>query len=92
MRPADGNPALPIILAIHNGNLAVQEAFDCGTPSEPQVLAALSAIKAGSCIQEAQALSRRYAGEALVSVKALPPSKYRDGLESLVQLIIDRDF
>lgn len=88
----DGNPALPIILAIHNGDLAVQQAFDCGTPSEPQVFAALSAIKAGSCIQEAKTLSRRYAREALVALKRFPPSKYRDGLESLVQLIIDRDF
>ena len=88
----DGNPALPIILAIHDGDLAVQQAFDCVAPSEPQVLAALAAIKAGSSIQGAKALSRHYAGEALVSIKRFPPSKYRDALQSLVQLIIDRDF
>ena len=88
----DGNPALPIILAVMNGDPTVREAFDCSKPSEQQILAALDAIKAGSSIQEAKALSKRYAEEALASVKKLPPSKYRNGLKSLVQLIIDRDF
>jgi octaprenyl-diphosphate synthase len=88
----DGNPALPIILAVRNGDATVREAFDCGNPSEPQILAALAAIKSGSSIHEARSLSKRYAKEALASVKKLPPSKYRNGLKSLVQLIIDRDF
>lgn len=88
----DGNPALPIILAVMNGDVAVREAFDCGKPSEQQILAALDAIKAGDAIQEAKSLSKRYAEEALDSVNKLPPSKYRNGLKSLVQLIIDRNF
>ena len=88
----DGNPALPIILAVMGGDVTVREAFDCSQPSEQQILAALAAIKTGASIQEAKALSKRYAEEALTSVKKLPPSKYRNGLKSLVQLIIDRDF
>ena len=88
----DGNPALPIILAVMNGDNVVREAFDCNKPSEQQILAALAAIKTGTSIQEATTLSKRYAEEALTSVKKLPPSKYRNGLKSLVQLIIDRDF
>jgi octaprenyl-diphosphate synthase len=88
----DGNPALPIILAVMDGNATVREAFDCSNPTEPQIRAALAAIKSSSSIQEAKLLSKRYAEEALVSVKKLPASKYRNGLKSLVQLIIDRDF
>ena len=87
-----GNPALPIILAIKNGDATVGDAFDCSTPSEDQISAALNAIKNGPAIQEAKALSKRYAEAALTSIKKLPPSLYRNGLKTLVQLIIDRDF
>ena len=88
----DGNPALPIILAMNGGDATVREAFNCSTPSEDQIAAALTAIKTGSAIQEAKLLSKRYAQEALKPVKKLPPSMYRNGLKTLVQLIIDRDF
>lgn len=88
----DGNPALPIILAVKDGDPAVRDAFDCRTPTEEQIAAALGAIKHGSAIQQARALSKRYAEDALSSVRNLPASKYRDGLKRLVQLIIDRDF
>jgi geranylgeranyl pyrophosphate synthase len=88
----DGNPALPIILAVMNGDAVVREAFDSSNPNEKQIVAALAAIETGPSIQEAKALSKRYAEHAMASVKKLPRSKYRNGLESLVKLIIDRDF
>ncbi|HKY08427.1 MAG TPA: polyprenyl synthetase family protein [Candidatus Binatia bacterium] len=88
----DGNPALPIILAVINGDNMVREVFDCGKPSEQQIAAALVALKNGDSIQKAKSLSKGYAEEALGSVGKLPPSRYRNGLQSLVQLIIDRDF
>src|SRR6266513_2877582 len=88
----DGNPALPIILAVINGDPTVRDAFENGKLSEEQIGAALAAMKTGSSIQEAKLLSKRYAKEALKSVKKLPPSMYRNGLKTLVQLIIDRDF
>jgi geranylgeranyl pyrophosphate synthase len=88
----DGNPALPIILALNDGEQPVCEAFDCENPGEEQISAALAAIKTGPAIAQAKSLARRYAEEALKSVKKLPPSRYRNGLKTLVQLIIDRDF
>ena len=88
----DGNPALPIILAMKNGDATVCEAFDCSQPTEDQIKAALNAIKNGPAIQEAKALAKRYAEVALKSIKKLPPSLYRNGLKTLVQIIIDRDF
>jgi len=88
----DGNPALPIILAMKEQDPLVCEAFQCTKPSEEQVSAALSSIKAGSAIEEAKSLAVRHAQEALKSMKRLPPSLYRNGLKTLVQLIIDRDF
>jgi len=88
----DGNPALPIILAVIDGDVTVRDAFESDAPTEAEIQAALAAIKNGPAIQEAKLLSKRYAKEALKSVKKLPPSKYRNGLKSMVQLIIDRDF
>ena len=88
----DGNPSLPIILALKDGQVAVREAFEHAQPKENQIAMALDAIKAGSAIPQAKSLSKRYAEEALKSIKQLPPSLYRNGLKTLVQLIIDRDF
>lgn len=88
----DGNPALPVILAVIGGDLVVSEVFDCRQPTEQQIDIALGAIKTGASIREARLLSKRYAEAALASAKKLPPSKYRNGLKSLVELILDRDF
>jgi geranylgeranyl pyrophosphate synthase len=88
----DGNPSLPIILALRDGQSAVREAFGSGQPSERQIAAALDAIKSAAAIKEAKLLAKRYAEEALESCKKLPPSRYRNALKTLVELIIDRDF
>lgn len=88
----DGNPALPIILALKYGDAAVCEAFDCENPSEQQISAALEAIKNGPAIADAKILAKKAAEDALKSIRKLPPSQYRNGLKTLVQLIIDRDF
>jgi len=88
----DGNPSLPIILALQNGESAVCEAFECSQPNEIHVAAALHALRTGSAIEAAKTVSKRYAEDALKSIKKFPPSLYRNGLKTLVQLIIDRDF
>jgi geranylgeranyl pyrophosphate synthase len=86
----DGNPSLPIILALGDG--AVREAFEQTQSEESRIAQALEAIKRGPAIETAKQLSRRYAEEALRALKRFPPSLYRNGLKTLVQLIIDRDF
>jgi octaprenyl-diphosphate synthase len=88
----DGNPSLPIILGLQNGQAAVCHAFEQARPTEAQIVTALDAIKSGPAIPQAKSLSRRYAEEALKSIKKLPPSLYRNGLKTLVQMIVDRDF
>ena len=88
----DGNPSLPIILSLNAGDTVVCEVFKQTRPSEDQISTALEAIKAGPAIRQAKALSRQYAEDALRSLRKFPPSLYRNGLKTLVQLIIDRDF
>jgi geranylgeranyl pyrophosphate synthase len=88
----DGNPSLPIILALQARESAVCEAFECERPTEDQIAAALAALRTGSAIEAAKTISQHYAEDALKSIKKLPPSLYRNGLKTLVQLIIDRNF
>jgi octaprenyl-diphosphate synthase len=87
----DGNPSLPIILALNDGEAAVCEAFEASNPTEAQISTALNAIRKGSAIDQAKLTSKRYAGEALKSIKKFPPSLYRNALKTLVQLLINRD-
>ena len=86
----DGNPSLPILLALNDG--AVRGAFENADPGEPRIAEALEAIKRSPAIPKAKDLSRRYAQAALESLKRFPPSYHRNGLKNLVQLIIERDF
>jgi geranylgeranyl pyrophosphate synthase len=88
----DGNPSLPIILSMSRGDKTVRAAFDCSDPTASQIDAALIAMKNNAAIEEAKLLAKRYARDALKAVNRIPPSKYRNSLNTLVQLIIDRDF
>ena len=88
----DGNPSLPIILALHEGRRPVSGAFMSSNPSDEQIRDAIESIGRGNIIQEAKALSKTYAELAFKSIKKLPPSLYRNGLKTLVRLIIERDF
>jgi octaprenyl-diphosphate synthase len=88
----DGNPSLPIILALKAKENTVCEAFQSPQPTEASIDAALDTIKSGAIIQQAKTISRGYAEEALKSIRKFPPSLYRNGLKTLVHLIIDRDF
>ncbi|HEU4638316.1 MAG TPA: polyprenyl synthetase family protein, partial [Candidatus Binatia bacterium] len=88
----DGNPSLPIILALNAEQAAVCEAFQSAQPNEASIGAALDTIKSGAIIQQAKSISRGFAEEALKSIRKFPPSRYRNGLKTLVHLIIDRDF
>ena len=88
----DGNPSLPIILAKNAKQRTVTEAFECSHPTDQKIRQAIDAIGRGTVIDEAKALSRSYAEKSLGPVKKLPPSLYRNGLKSLIQLITERNF
>lgn len=88
----DGNPSLPIILALNEGQKVVSEIFACSHPTDEKIQRAIEAIGQGTAIHQAKNLSKSYAEQALKPIKKLPPSLYRNGLKTLVQLIIERDF
>jgi octaprenyl-diphosphate synthase len=88
----DGNPSLPIILALREGQQAVTEAFSMESPGDERIHRALRAIAQGNALAEAKALSKVYAERAFEEAKKLPVSLYREGLIALVRLITERDF
>jgi octaprenyl-diphosphate synthase len=87
----DGNPSLPIILSIHDGEPVVARAFQASQLTEAMVQSAIEAIGRGAAIDKAKALSRIYAAQAFELIQGLPPSLYRNGLKTLVQLIVERN-
>jgi len=88
----DGNPSLPIILALEDDQNSVRRVFESRHPTEAQVDGALAALKRSCVIEQAKVISKQYAEQALTSVRKIPPSRYRNGLNTLVQLIVDRNF
>lgn len=88
----DGNPSLPIILALSEGQRAVSEAFQSIRPTEEKIREAIEAICRGRAIQQVKNFSKSYAEQAFKIIPKLPPSLYRNSLKSLVQLIVERDF
>ena len=88
----DGNPSLPIILALNEGQKAVAEAFERSHLTDEKIREAIEAISQGAAIPQAKDLSKGYAARAFKVIKDLPPSLYRNGLKTLVELIVERDF
>ncbi|MFQ5682008.1 MAG: polyprenyl synthetase family protein [Candidatus Binatia bacterium] len=88
----DGNPSLPIILALNEGDRAVSEAFECDHPTNEHIREAIEAMVQGPAIRQARTFSKTYADLAYQAIRKLPPSFYSDGLNTLVQLIAQRTF
>jgi octaprenyl-diphosphate synthase len=86
----DGNPSLPIILALSEGHAAVLEAFELAQPTELKIQQAIQAMAQGAAIHQAKVFSKSYSDEAFRLLEKLPPSLYRNGLKTLVQLIAER--
>jgi octaprenyl-diphosphate synthase len=86
----DGNPSLPIVLSVGEGQKTVLQAFESPSPSEKIIRGAIHELRSGTAIRKAKAFSKRYAVKAFRSIDKLPPSRHRNGLRALVQLIIDR--
>jgi geranylgeranyl pyrophosphate synthase len=88
----DGNPSLPIILAIKMGKRKVRSAFEGNGGSIPDLATALEEIKKSGAIARAHGYSRRYALNAEACLRRLPFSEHREGMERLVDLLVDRTF
>lgn len=85
----DGNPSLPMVLALHR-DPALAAFFENRDPDEGAMREALSRVRATGVLDEVRSLAARYAARALDCLDVLPPSSDRDELVALVQRLVDR--
>jgi len=85
----DGNPSLPIVLALGR-DPEVARLFATDRPSPAEVEAGLERIRGTGVLDEVAERAAGHAAAALSEIGRLPPSPYRDALETLTGSLVDR--
>lgn len=89
---AEGKPTLPLIYAMEHGSerdsSCVREAIEAG--GRDRIEAVLAAIRETDAIRYTRRAAQGEADKALAALALLPPSTYRDSLESLARFSVDR--
>lgn len=85
----EGNPSLPIVLGL--GRLPeVARVFSSPEPTDADVEAALTALRASPVLDEVRQLARDYGSRARAAIAQLPQSADRDQLIEMVDQLLDR--
>ncbi|VAX10356.1 Octaprenyl diphosphate synthase [hydrothermal vent metagenome] len=89
---AEGKPTLPLIRAMEKGTQEQKElirnAIEHG--GLDQIDAVTLAIESTDAIEYTAKIAQQEADKAKAALKTIPPSRYRDALESLVDLAVNR--
>ena len=85
----DGNPSLPIVLALRR-DPELARLFASGEPSPAEVERGLERIRASGVLGEVAERAASHVAAALAEIARLPPSPYRDALETLAGGLVDR--
>jgi geranylgeranyl pyrophosphate synthase len=85
----DGNPSLPIVLALPRSP-RLQAIWKSPSPSAAEVDAGLAEIRNAGVIEQVRAEVSRWVAEATEALVILPPSPYREHLDALIQELCDR--
>jgi octaprenyl-diphosphate synthase len=85
----DGNPSLPIVLALER-DPEVARVFRLAAPSDADVAYAIERIRACGVLDIVRSMAAEYGGRARAGLAVLPPSPDRDHLEGLVEQLITR--
>ncbi len=86
----EGNPSLPLVLAIA-GDDEIRRLFARPELSEGEVSAVLSRLRRSGVIARGYALAAEHAGIARSALLALPDSPYRHYLKEMVDQLLGRD-
>ena len=89
----EGKPTLPTIFAMEdpvNGPRLI-EIFTRPEAQESEVIEALELIKATDSIERCTRKASEIMEQAIAYLSDLPPSEYRDSLESLARYVVERD-
>ncbi|MEO8606124.1 MAG: polyprenyl synthetase family protein [bacterium] len=86
----EGNPSLPIVLAIAAGDEETRHLFASPALSEGEVSAVLGRLRRSGVIARGYALAAEHAGIAREALLSLPDSPYRGHLLAMVDQLLDR--
>lgn len=85
----DGNPSLPLVLALREDQ-EVARVFEKAEPTVDEITAALARIRAGGALAEVRRLAAHYGTLARQAIASLAVSAERDQLLLLVDQLIER--
>jgi octaprenyl-diphosphate synthase len=85
----DGNPSLPIVLAIRR-DAEVARAFESPQLSDGEVKHVLACIRASGVLTEARALASQYGKRARRALDILPASPEKDEVAALIDQLLHR--
>lgn len=85
----DGNPSLPIVLALER-DPGVARVFEKAEPSATDVDDALARIRESGVLTEVRELAKRHAARAHECLETLPASPHKDQLVALVDQLVGR--
>jgi octaprenyl-diphosphate synthase len=85
----DGNPSLPIVLALRR-DAELARMFASPELSPAEVASGLERIRATGVLGEVAERASSHVAAALAEIARLPPSPYRDALETLAGGLVDR--
>jgi len=86
----DGNPSLPIVLAL-NREEAVRQVFGSLATTQEEIDRAIAAIRSSGVIPIARQLATDYASRARSCLQSLPESSFHQGLAAAIDLIEGRE-
>jgi len=85
----DGNPSLPIVLAMQD-DAELRSLFAKPDPTSADIGAALARVRRSGALDEVRRLALGYAAEARAAMETVPPSIYRDSLLDLIDQLTGR--
>lgn len=85
----EGNPSLPIVLAIRD-DPAVAEAFGRGCHDDGEVAAILTRLRRSGALAASRSLAMDHSQRAHSALDSLPDSPYKESLHELIEQLIGR--
>ena len=85
----DGNPSLPIVLAVQT-DPEVRRVFESPEPTEPDIAGALLRIRRSPVLDSVRQLALKHANSAREALRTLPPTEYREHLLDLIDQLVER--
>ncbi len=91
---SEGKPTLPLIYAIRQGDPIQQELVRNAVRRGglEKIEEVIAAVESTGAITYTSRAARAEADKALASLSEVPPSPYRDALETLVEFAVERNF